>query len=102
MQPMSSDASGPLRLDAILDLKAAGGLHSALMARRGHDLMVDVSEVRRLGGQCLQVLLAATKAWSADGRALSFEAPSEAFIQSLHQFGIHFDNGFESLKELAV
>jgi chemotaxis protein CheX len=103
MQTTPSEDTGPLRLDPVLDLKAAGALHTALLSRRGQDLLVDVSEVRRLGGQCLQILLAATKAWAADGRTLSFEAPSEAFIQSLHQFGVHSDNGFESLrKELAV
>jgi chemotaxis protein CheX len=103
MEKPPTDDLALLPLDPILDLKAASGLHAEFLARRGRDLMVDASEVRRLGGQCLQILLAATTAWGADGQKLSFENPSEAFEQALSHFGIHFDNGFQSLcKEPAV
>ena len=42
-----------------LDLSAAGPLAASLLRRRGSPLALDGSAVERLGGQCLQVLLAA-------------------------------------------
>jgi chemotaxis protein CheX len=51
-------------------------------------LILDASSVQRLGGQCLQVLLAAAKAWGLDGHSLSFASPSEAFVQALDLFGV--------------
>ena len=48
-----------LALAPILDLKAAGPLRGALLERRGHPLELDAADVQRLGGLCLQVLLAA-------------------------------------------
>jgi chemotaxis protein CheX len=80
----------PLVLPEVLDLKAAAGLHASFTARRGQDLSIDASQVRRLGGQCLQVLLAAVTAWKTDGRLLAFDNPSESFVQSIALFGVTF------------
>jgi chemotaxis protein CheX len=86
--PETTDAT-TLHLGPILDLKAAAGLHAELLKLRGVDLLLDAHEVQRLGGQCLQVLLAALTAWRADGKALSVVSPSEAFIQALTLFGLN-------------
>jgi chemotaxis protein CheX len=82
--------SGPtsaLKLSETLDLCAASSLTEALRAARGQDLELDASDVRRVGGQCLQVLLSATAAWAADGKALSVSNPSSEFIEGVTLLG---------------
>ncbi len=84
-----SDPSGraAITLAETLDLCAAGPLAGALMALRGQDLDIDASEVRRVGGQCLQVLLAAGKTWATDGHALTFANPSPDFADGMALLG---------------
>jgi chemotaxis protein CheX len=77
-------------LPETLNLKAAAGLYADLSAARGHDFALDAADVQRLGGQCLQVLLAASEAWRADGLELSIINPSDAFTQTLSLFGATF------------
>jgi chemotaxis protein CheX len=86
---MTSAAQDPqaYALPETLNLKAAAGLHADLAGARGHDLALDASDVQRLGGQCLQVLLAASEAWRADGLDFSIINPSDAFTHSLGLFG---------------
>ena len=91
MGDIASEGPGELRLADVLDLKAASGLQIDLLAARGRNLIVDASEVRRLGGQCLQVLLAADAAWRADGLSLQVTNPSDAFTQAVGLFGASLD-----------
>ncbi|RRN60648.1 STAS domain-containing protein, partial [Caulobacter sp. 602-1] len=58
-----------IALPETLDLKAAAPLKAAFLERRGTAITVEADQVRRLGGLCLQVLLAARKAWDQDGQA---------------------------------
>ncbi|WP_425997938.1 STAS domain-containing protein [Caulobacter sp. DWR1-3-2b1] len=76
-----------LALPETLDLKAAGPLKSAFLAHRGEALEVEAGQVRRLGGLCLQILLAARKAWADDGKPFSITGPSEAFVETTRLFG---------------
>jgi chemotaxis protein CheX len=76
-----------LKLSETLDLCAASALAKALRTARGHDLELDAADVRRVGGQCLQVLLAAAKAWAADGNALTVSSPSSEFIEGATLLG---------------
>jgi chemotaxis protein CheX len=76
-----------LVLDPVLDLKASGPLRVALLERRGRPLSVDASGVERLGGLCLQVLLAADRTWAEDACAFDIAARSTAFDDALAQFG---------------
>jgi len=76
-----------LQLDAVLDLKAAAPLKAALMEHRGEALEIDASQVQRLGGLCLQLLLAADRSWAEDGQPLSIAPRSQAFDDALGQFG---------------
>ncbi|MBU4434404.1 MAG: STAS domain-containing protein [bacterium] len=76
-----------LSLPENLDLKAAGPLKAAFMERRGAPVEVEAGQVRRLGGLCLQVLLAARKAWADDGKPFSITGPSEAFLETTRLFG---------------
>jgi chemotaxis protein CheX len=76
-----------IALPETLDLKAAGPLKAAFMERRGEAIEVDATEVRRLGGLCLQILLAAKQGWATDGQAFAVTKPSDAFLETLRLFG---------------
>ncbi|MDO9338286.1 MAG: STAS domain-containing protein [Caulobacteraceae bacterium] len=76
-----------LRLEPVLDLKAATPLQTALLARRGRAVEIDASGVERLGGLCLQVLLSAHRTWGDDGFPLQVTPRSEAFTEALRLFG---------------
>lgn len=73
-----SDAA-VLELPEVLDLKAAGPLHAQFTAVRGQPVQVDASRVQRLGGLCLQVLLAAEAAWKQDAQPFVLAQPSPEF-----------------------
>lgn len=84
-------AKKQLQLPEVLDLTAAAPLAQELLARRGGDLTVDASQVRRAGAQCVQVLLAAVATWKADGARLCVEKPTEEFAKVTELLGIQFD-----------
>jgi chemotaxis protein CheX len=71
-----------LELSEVLDLKAAAPLHQALMAMRGAPMVLDASKVQRLGGLCLQLLMAAQTAWRTDDQDLCLAQPSPEFESS--------------------
>lgn len=72
-----------LRLPAILDLGAATPLWTQLCAAQGQALRVDASEVERIGGLCLQLLIAAEAKWSADGVPFAVENPSSVYSEGV-------------------
>jgi chemotaxis protein CheX len=74
-------------LAPVLDLQAAEPLRAELMALRGRPLTIDASQVSRLGGLCLQVLMSARKMWAQDGLSLTVDQPSSAFSEQLMGFG---------------
>ena len=76
-----------VQLPPVLDLKAADALLRDFRAARGQAVTVDASQVQRLGGLCLQVLLSAQGAWEADGKALDFADCSAAFRENLKLLG---------------
>lgn len=79
--------SAVLALSPVLDLRAAAGLKTDLLAFRGRPVRLDASAVERLGGLCLQVLLAARKTWAEDGQALTLTGEAEAFQDQWAAFG---------------
>ena len=87
MSDLTIDGIESFALAPVLDLKAAAPLKAALLERRGHPLELDAHDVQRLGGLCLQVLLAAAAAWRADGVPLRVGPRSEAFLDALRLFG---------------
>jgi len=93
-------APKPLLLPEVLDLTAAAPLAQSLLSRRGTELSVDASQVRRVGAQCLQVILAAAATWKADGMRLGVERPTEEFLEGSRLLGIQFDHDF-AVPELA-
>jgi chemotaxis protein CheX len=74
-------------LPPVLDLQAAEPLRAELMALRGRSLSLDASQVTRLGGLCLQVLMSARKIWIEDGVSLRVNQPSSGFSEQLAAFG---------------
>jgi chemotaxis protein CheX len=84
---MADAPAAAVVLPPVLDLAAAAPLLQTLKARQGAPVTLDAAEVRRLGAQCLQVLLAAHRSWTEDGHAFAVLAPSPAFTDALAQFG---------------
>jgi chemotaxis protein CheX len=78
-----------LSLPEPLDLNAAGPLRVELLTARGAPLTIDASEVRRLGGLCLQVLLSAEATWATDGHLFKISAASPAFAEGARRMGAH-------------
>jgi len=78
-------------LPAALDMQAASALLEKFLAARGADLRVGAADVQRIGGQCLQVLLAAKAAWAEDGNVLSFEGSSAEFTAGLETLGVSIE-----------
>lgn len=76
-----------LLLPEVMDLRAATPLACELLARRGRNVEVDASRVRRLGGQCLQVLLSARACWKSEGVRFRVTAPSSEFTDGLALLG---------------
>jgi chemotaxis protein CheX len=77
-----------LELPGVLDLKAAIPLTVEFLTLRGRPVNVDASQVERLGGQCLQVLLSAAEAWKTDEMSFSFVNPSSDFTEGLARLGV--------------
>lgn len=76
-----------VRLAPSLDLYAAEPLRVALLGHRGASLAVDGSEVTRLGGLCLQVLISAQKTWAEDGHDFRVGPCSQELKDQLRLFG---------------
>lgn len=72
-----------MQLASTLDLAAARPLWTELSAHRAQPLEIDASSVERIGGLCLQVLIAARRAWQADGVAFAINNPSQAFTDAV-------------------
>lgn len=70
-----------VKLADTLDVRAAAPLKAELAAHRGQDVTLDASDVVRLGGLCLQVLLAAEAAWRAQGHQFRIVGASPAFLE---------------------
>lgn len=87
MEPSQSPGPASLVLAESLDLTGATPLKAQLLAARGTPLSLDASRVRRLGAQCLQVLLAARSAWSGDGLEWRVSDPSPEFAEAVRLMG---------------
>ncbi len=74
-----------ITLEARLDLQAAKDLKDDLSIGRGA-IVADGSEVTFLGGQCLQLLLAAANTYGNGG--VKIENASEEFVDCLRTLGV--------------
>ena len=77
-----------VELPDTLDLRAAGQLCEHIMKCRRSHLRIDASEVRALGAQCLQVLLAARTTWAQDQFDITYEGCTQRFIDDLKLLGL--------------
>jgi chemotaxis protein CheX len=75
-----------LQLEPVLDIGAAERLHARLLELRGHPLDIDASQVERLGGLCLQVLISARNTWQSDGQPAVISQTSTAFDEAWAMF----------------
>jgi chemotaxis protein CheX len=80
-------SANTINLPAILDLKAAGPLKAEILANAGSALDLDVSKVERVGGLCLQVLLAASETWRTAGLPFRLVHPSETARNDMRLLG---------------
>jgi chemotaxis protein CheX len=77
-----------LCLDEMLNLSAARPLAEALVSARGSDLNVSVANVRLLGAQCGQILVASLAAWRADGHTLKIVDATATFDEGVQLLGL--------------
>ena len=87
-----ASAAKTLSLDNVLDLNAAGSLHSRLMDLRGSDLVIDASSVERAGALCVQVLMSASRTWEEDKHRLTFSQMSDALTKTMQLSGVNYDH----------
>lgn len=83
----ATSSNDVLRLAANLDLREAGPMVAALTAARGADLTLDGSQVRRVGGLCLQALLAGRLAWAEDQQVFRIMDPTPEFRDACVRMG---------------
>jgi chemotaxis protein CheX len=74
-------------LPQVMDLRAAGPLAQRILGFQGRPLILDASDVERIGGLCLQVLLSARLSWAVDRVPLTVMNPTRTFEESLELFG---------------
>jgi anti-anti-sigma regulatory factor len=84
----SQTSSAALMLPECLDASAATAVKEMLLARRGSALVVDASQVRRVGAQPLQILIAAARTWQADGQAYCVSNPSGELLETMALIGL--------------
>ncbi len=78
-------------LGSVLDLRRAERLKQALEKAlvKGGEIKVDASAVERLSTACTQILIAAAVAMEKAGIPFTLLRPSEAFIESFNDLGLH-------------
>jgi anti-anti-sigma regulatory factor len=74
-------------LPDILDVSSVAVVHRDLVAKRGGDLDIDASNVRRIAGLGLQLLVAAGATWTADGQKLRVVNGSPTFAEAIRISG---------------
>ena len=84
----ANPSTGTLQLPEVVDLNGLQQLAGELLSFRGSDLLADASQVRRIGGQGIQVLLSAVATWREDGLKLRVDSPSQAFNDAIDVLGI--------------
>ena len=80
--------TGIVQLEAKLDLSAASELLTTLKEQKDEEVILDFEKVTHLGALCLQVLLAAAKTFSAQGRTLKITNLSDRVSDQLRVMGM--------------
>jgi chemotaxis protein CheX len=87
MSAQISEEPARLVLPKVMDLASAAPLKAELLARRGGPLELDGSEVQRMGGLAVQLLLSAQTTWAADGQPFRAAESSDAMREALANLG---------------
>lgn len=90
-----------MRLERNLRLNAAKPLWRQLAAARGAPIVVDASEIEHLGALCLQVLVAAARAWARDGLSFEIATASHEFNDAVRLMGAAPHLPLQSVAEAA-
>jgi chemotaxis protein CheX len=83
-----AEAPEALVLPDSLDSSSVAAVKGLLIGRRGAPLVVDAGQVRRVGVQALQVLIAAAQTWQADGQSYVVANPSSEFLDTIALVGL--------------
>ena len=89
MSAIANALERTVQLPPVMDLNAAAPLAGDLLTYRGNDLLADASQVERIGGQGVQVLLSALATWREDGSKFKVVNPSPAFKEAIELLGIN-------------
>ena len=87
-----------ITLTALFTPPAAKPLLNQLLAVRGQDIEINAADVEQASTQAIQVLLAASEAWLADGKSFAVAAASEQFAEAVSLLGLTREllpSGFE-------
>ena len=93
-----SGGKGIITLTALLTPPAAKPLLAQLLQLRGQDIEISAAEVVQASTLAIQVLLAASDAWLADGKSFAVVAASEQFVEAVSLLGLTREllpDGFE-------
>ncbi|HSF64611.1 MAG TPA: STAS domain-containing protein [Paracoccaceae bacterium] len=80
------------RLPDRIDRSGARRVMQAILGAQGHDLALDAADVRMIGTPGVQVLLAAARQWSMDGRCLTVDPVSDDLAAVLGRLGLSVDH----------
>jgi len=85
------DKSQPLALvlPETLDQREAAPLATRFLTTRGGQVRIDASLVKKIGIQCMQVIVSAFLTWERDGYTLTIAEPSNEFIEAFALAGIN-------------
>jgi len=87
-----------LDLPETMDLRATASLSAKLLAHQGNQILLNGSKVKKVGAQCLQILVSAARMWERDGVPFALAEPSEELRKSLAVAGI----GIETFSEKEI
>jgi chemotaxis protein CheX len=87
-ESVPEESTAALILPDCLDASAAAAVKDMLLARRGNALVVDASQVRRVGAQSLQILIAAARTWQADGMSYCVTNSSSELLDTIALIGL--------------
>lgn len=77
-----------LKLPQTLDVAAVRAVQKDLLDRRGKATTVDASDVERIGGLGVELLIAAQRLWEEDAVALQFTGVPDAMKGAFFDLGL--------------
>lgn len=77
-----------ITLPSVLTFEACEDLFTALKTAQDGDLIIDGSNVGRLGGLAAQILATASLTWAASGRCLTLVNESDDLRQALENLAL--------------